>query len=508
MSEGMVYIIGAGPGDPKLITVKGLERLKEANTIIYDRLASYRLLSFARRDAEIIYAGKSPAGHTMKQKEINRLLVEKARAGKIVIRLKGGDPFVFGRGGEEAEALYEAGVSFEVVPGVTSAIAAPAYAGIPVTHRGLASDLVIVTGNEDPLKESSNIAWEHLAADTGTLILLMGMANLPEITKTLVKHGRSPQTPVALVQWGTRPNQRTLTGNLANINEMAVHAGLESPVVIVVGNVVKLRDKLRWYDNKPLFGKRILVTRAREQASALSEKIEALGGEALEFPAIVIAEPEDYVPLDQALRSLAVFEWIIFTSVNGVTSFFQRLRRQRIDVRELCRARLCAIGPKTREALENYGLIVEYVPGEYRAEKIAAGLSGKLKPGERVLLPRAAVSRQVLPETLRELGAEVTEVTAYRALPASWDGAAVKELLIRGEIDVVTFTSSSTVRNFATLIACENIGELMANVIVACIGPVTAATAMELGIKVDVVAAEYTIDGLVTAIMERQHSSS
>ncbi|MDD4168718.1 MAG: uroporphyrinogen-III C-methyltransferase [Desulfotomaculaceae bacterium] len=501
MSKGMVYIVGAGPGDPKLITVKGLECLKEADTIVYDRLAGRRLLSLARPEAEMIYAGKIPGGHTMKQEEINRLLVEMARAGRIVTRLKGGDPFVFGRGGEEAEALYEAGIPFEVVPGVTSAIAAPAYAGIPVTHRGLASDLSIVTGNEDPLKENSSIAWEHLVAGRGTLIFLMGMANLPKIMENLIKYGLSMQTPVALVRWGTQSNQRTLTGTLADICDKAVQAGMESPVVIVVGDVVKLRDKLRWFDNKPLFGKRILVTRAREQAGALSEKIEALGGEALEFPAIVIAEPEDYTPLDRALKSLSGFDWIIFTSVNGVAAFFQRLRRHRIDIRKLYRAKLCAIGPKTREALENYGLMVEYVPGEYRAEEIAAGLVGKLKPGERVLLPRAAGSRPVLPETLRKMGAAVTEVAAYRTLPAGGDGSAVKELLGRGAIDLITFTSSSTVRNFVGLLG-DDAGALPEKVAVACIGPVTAATARELGVKVDVVATEYTIDGLVTAILE------
>ncbi|OPX86825.1 MAG: Uroporphyrinogen-III C-methyltransferase [Pelotomaculum sp. PtaB.Bin104] len=501
MNEGIVYIVGAGPGDPKLITVKGLERIKEADTIVYDRLASHRLLSMAGPGAEIIYAGKTPGQHTMKQEDINRLLVEKALAGKKVTRLKGGDPFVFGRGGEEAEALYEAGVRFEVVPGVPSAIAAPAYAGIPVTHRGLASDLAIITGNEDPLKENSSIVWESLAAGKGTLVFLMGMANLPKIIDVLLKNGRPGQTPVALVRWGTHPNQRTLTGTLMDIVEKAAQAALASPVVIVVGDVVKLRDKLRWFDNKPLFGKKILVTRAREQASALSEKLEVLGGDALEFPAIIISEPEDFGPLDRALSTLAGFEWIIFTSVNGVAAFFQRLRHHRIDIRELYRAKLCAIGPKTREALENYGLNVEYVPGEYRAEEIAAGLSGKLKPGERVLLPRAAGSRPVLPVTLSEMGAAVTEVAAYRTMPSGGDGADVKKLLERGKIDLITFTSSSTVRNFVTMLNAENMGALLKKVDVACIGPVTAATAKELGVRVDVVAEEYTIDGLVEAIL-------
>jgi len=503
MIEGIVYLVGAGPGDPKLITMRGLELIKEADTIIYDRLVGHRLLAFARPGAEIIYAGKKPGCHALKQEEICRLMVEKAREGKSVIRLKGGDPFVFGRGGEEAEALYEAGVRFEIVPGITSAIAAPAYAGIPATHRDYASTLAIITGNEDPLKKDSRIAWDKIATGTDTLIFLMGMANLQEITQRLINSGRSPRTPVALIRWGTLPKQRALTGTLADIHEKAKCSGFANPAVIIVGDVVSLREKLKWFENKPLFGKKILVTRTREQAQALSEKIEALGGEPLEFPTISIAEPEDYAPLDQAIIELKNFSWVVFTSVNGVISFFRRLHRHRKDIRELHNAKLCAIGPKTREALEKYGLMVEYVPSEYRAEEIAAGLRGKLAPGQRVLLPRAAGARKALPEALSKTGAIVTEVAAYRTIPAGDSGVILKEMLERGEIDLVTFTSSSTVRNFVEMVGSLFLNSLQRKFAVACIGPVTAGTARELGLKVDVVAEEYTIKGLVEAILKK-----
>lgn len=502
MSKGVVYLVGAGPGDPKLITVKGFELIRKADTIIYDRLAGHRLLAYARPGAEIVYVGKSPDRHTLGQAEINRLMVEKAREGKTIVRLKGGDPFVFGRGGEEAECLVEAGISFEVVPGVTSAIAAPAYAGIPVTHRDCTSTLAIITGNEDPLKEDSGIAWDKISTGAGTLVFLMGMANLPDIVRRLMENGRSPQTPVALVRWGTRPEQRTLVGTLENIGAKAAEAGLKNPAVIIVGDVVSLRDKLIWFENKPLFGKRVLVTRSREQASVLSEAIGELGGEPLEFPTISVVEPEDHGPLDQAIAELNTFDWIIFTSVNGVEFFFRRMRRRRRDIRELYPARLCAIGPKTREALEKYGLLVEAMPDEYRAEAIVEDLRGKVKAGDRVLLPRADIARKALPEALAEMGAHVSEVTAYCTVAGRGDAAMIKEMLENGEIQIITFTSSSTVRNFVAMLAAPDLKRFLSGVTVACIGPITAGTAKESGIRVDVVAGEYTIEGLIKAILK------
>lgn len=501
MDKGIVYLVGAGPGDPKLITVKGLDCIQKSDTIIYDRLVSERMLSFAGPGAEIIYVGKSPERHTLTQSEINRLLVEKALSGMTVTRLKGGDPFVFGRGGEEAEELAAAGVPFEVVPGVTSAIAAAAYAGIPVTHRDFTSTFAVITGNEDPLKEDSSIDWAKISTGAGTLVFLMGMANLPHITKRLVENGRSPKTPAALVRWGTRPEQRTLVGTLENISRKAESEGFKNPALIIVGEVVTLREKLSWFEKKPLFGKRILVTRSREQASVLSEALESMGAEPLEFPTISVAEPEDYSPLDRALDNLGSYRWVIFTSVNGVESFFERLRYHHKDIRALCGAEICAIGPKTREALEKYGLVVDYVPVEFRAEEILKVLQGKVAAGDRVLMPRADIARKILPEALTRLGALVDEVTAYRTVPGEGQGVRIAEMLKKGEIHVVTFTSSSTVRNFVNMLGVTDINSLLSDVTVACIGPVTADTAREMGIEAALVAEEYTIEGLVKSIL-------
>lgn len=501
MNKGKVFLVGAGPGDPNLITVKGLECIRTADVVIYDRLASPRLLSSARPDAELIYVGKSPDRHTLKQEEINDLLVAKAMENKLVVRLKGGDPFVFGRGGEEAEALAAKGIPFEIVPGITSAIAVPAYAGIPVTHRNLTSTFAVITGHEDPTKNESNIAWDKISTGIGTLIFLMGMENLPYIVEKLISNGRSPDTPVALIRWGTRPEQRTLTGSLATIVELAEQHNFTSPAIIIVGEVVSLRDQLSWFEDKPLFGKRIVVTRSREQASAFAEKIESLGGEAWEFPTIAITDPDDFNPLDQVLEKIDKYDWIIFTSVNGVNSFFKRLRFHRRDLRELKGVRLCAIGPKTREALEAYGLIVDYLPEEYRAEAIIEGFAGEDLQGKRFLLPRADIARKILPETLRQMGAVVDEVTAYKTVREAADRDMLIELFQRKMIHVVTFTSSSTVKNFAGILAVSDLPGLLQDTTVACIGPITADTARSLGLKVDIEAKEYTIDGLIQAIL-------
>ncbi|SHK11737.1 uroporphyrinogen-III synthase [Desulforamulus aeronauticus DSM 10349] len=502
MAKGIVYLVGAGPGDPGLITVKGLQCIRQADVVVYDRLASPRLLAHARPEAELIYVGKSPDRHAMVQDEINQLLVDKAKEGKVVTRLKGGDPFVFGRGGEEAELLVENGLPFEVVPGITSAISVPAYAGIPVTHRGYTSTFAIVTGNEDPTKDDSSIAWDKIATGAGTLLFLMGMGNLPGICARLIEYGRSPQTPVALIRWGTRPEQRTLTGTLDDICQKATAAGFKNPAVIVVGEVVNLRDKLAWFENRPLFGKRIIVTRSREQASVLSSAIEALGGEPWEFPTISIVPPEDFTALDSAINDVRSYRWLIFTSVNGVKMFFDRMRKNRKDIRDLSDVRLCAIGPRTREELEQRGLLVDYVPGEYRAEEIVEGLKGKVLPGDRVLLPRADIARKMLPQALEEMGAIVQDVVAYHTVLGDGDATAIREALADGTINVVTFTSSSTVRNFVKLVGEGTAPELLAKTSVASIGPITSTTARELGLRVDIEAKEYTIDGLVQAIMD------
>ncbi|WP_238492473.1 uroporphyrinogen-III C-methyltransferase [Desulfotruncus alcoholivorax] len=507
INKGTVYLIGAGPGDPGLITVKGLECIQQADVIIYDRLASPRLLDYSRPDAEIIFVGKQPDKHTLTQSEINDLLVQKAKEGMSVARLKGGDPFVFGRGGEEAEELARHGIPFEIVPGVTSAVAVPAYAGIPVTHRDFTSSVSIITGNEDPTKENSNIEWAKLAAGTGTLIFLMGMSNLPAIAKRLVEHGRSPQTPVGLIRWGTRPEQKTLVGDLASIAQLAVEQDFKNPAIIIVGEVVKLRDKLKWFENKPLFGQRILVTRSREQASVLSRLIENLGGEPVEFPTITIADPDDFEPLDKAIKHIETYDWIVFTSVNGVKSFIKRFQYFNRDIRDLKGIRLCAIGPQTGKELRSMALYVDYIPAEYRAEEIVEGLKHKISSGDRILLPRADIARKLLPESLRALGAEVDEVIAYRTLATSSNAGAIKEMLAKGKINIITFTSSSTVRNFITLLGIEpSDTSLLKNTKIACIGPITVKTAADLGLRCDIVAHEYTIPGLVKAIINDANS--
>ncbi len=500
--RGVVYLVGAGPGDPGLITVKGLECIRKAEVLVYDRLAARRLLSFAPAGCEMIYVGKLPDRHTLRQEEINQLLVDKALEGKVVTRLKGGDPYVFGRGGEEAELLVQNNVPFEVVPGITSAIAVPAYAGIPVTHRDHTSSFAVITGHEDPTKNESSIAWDKLATAAGTLVFLMGVANLPFIVEKLCQNGRDSSTPAALIRWGTRPEQQVLTGTLADIVNKVTEAGFTSPAIIIVGEVVKLRDTLSWFEQKPLFGKRVVVTRSREQASALSRRIEDLGGEAFEFPAIAIADPEDFAPLDDAIFRVDGYDWIIFTSVNGVDSFFGRLRHHGRDIRDLKKARICAIGPRTKERLEEMCLHVEYVPEEYRAEAILAGLRDQIEPGQRVLLPRADIAREILPVTLRQMGAVVDNVTAYRTVRGGGEAALLRELLDEGMIHCVTFTSSSTVKNFVELLGADNTAGLLKDVKLISIGPITSAAARDLGLSIDIEAAEYTIDGLVVALKQ------
>ena len=502
--KGMVYLVGAGPGDPDLASVKALKCIARAEVLVYDRLVSPRLLQHTSEGAELIYVGKLPDRHTLPQEEINQLLVEKAKQGRIVTRLKGGDPFVFGRGGEEAAALAEEGITFEIIPGITSAVSVPAYAGIPVTHRGLASGFTVVTGHEDPAKEESDLDWRALAENPGTNVFLMGMGNLPLITERLKSEGMDPATPFALVHRGTEAGQKTLTGTLADITAKAKAADFKHPAIIVTGQVVTLREKLAWFEQKPLFGRRIVVSRAREQASAFAEKLEGLGAETFEFPVIKIAPPEDYGPLDRALGRLDSYRWIIFTSENGVKSFFGRLREKDGDIRDLKGASICAIGPKTKETLEERGLRVDYVPSEYRAEAVVEQLQGKVKAGDEVLLPRADIARSVLPEALAEMGAEVDNVDAYRTVRGDGNVPLLKEQLAAGEIDMITFTSSSTVRNMVDML-----GEKPDQVALAAIGPITAATIRDYGLDVAVEAEEYTIDGLIEAVINYwgRHSS-
>ncbi len=494
MANGKVYLVGAGPGDPGLLTIKGLECIRRADVIVYDRLVHPSLLCHARPDAELIYVGKASAAHTMKQEDINQLLVDKAKDGKTVVRLKGGDPYVFGRGGEEAEVLVENGIGFEEVPGITSAIAAPAYAGIPVTHRDCCSALGIVTGHEKG--QESRIRWDKIATGLDTAVFLMGVENLPNIVANLVENGRDPSTPVALVRWGTRPEQETLVGTLADIVEKVLSAGFKSPAVTIVGDVVTLREKLRWFDNRPLFGKRILVTRSRDQASDLSRLLREHGAEPIEFPVIKITPPESFEKLDAALDRVDQYDWLLFTSANGVLSVMSRLNELGRDVRWLKGPKVGAIGPATAEAIACLGIRVDFTPSRFVAEAVVEEFPED-PSGKRILIPRAQEAREVLPEKLTERGAQVDVVTAYCTEIEESCAGPVKEMLAEGEIDIITFTSSSTIKNFVKLIGAS----VPEGVQIACIGPITAQTAEELGLRPDIVAEEYTIEGLVKALM-------
>ncbi|AZR73292.1 uroporphyrinogen-III C-methyltransferase [Anoxybacter fermentans] len=499
--KGKVYLVGAGPGDPGLITVKGLNCIREADMIVYDRLVNPLLLREVKDGAELKYVGKSVNHHTLSQNEINRLLVNEALKGKIVTRLKCGDPFIFGRGGEEAEELAKAGIDFEVVPGITSAIAVPAYGGIPLTHREINSTVTFITGHEDPLKEETAVDWEHLAKEKGTLVFLMGVGNLPKIVKQLLKYGHSPETPVALIQWGTRPEQRTVTGKLTNIVEKVREARITPPAIIVVGEVVRLRENLNWFETKPLFKKRILITRARHQAGELSCLLQNLGAKVIECPTIKITPPKDWKPLDERIKRLSEYQWVIFTSVNGVEYFMHRLFANGLDVRALGNVRIATIGSATAKKLKDYGLIADFIPDKFIAEELASGLAEitDLK-GAKILIPRAASARVLLVEKLKEAGAKVDEVATYQTVL----GDGLKELPMlfkKGKIQVVTFTSSSTVRNLAEFLYPQSFGQMLKNVIVACIGPITANTVKELGGHVDLIAMEHTITGLVESLV-------
>ncbi|MGD9320435.1 MAG: uroporphyrinogen-III C-methyltransferase [Desulfobacteraceae bacterium] len=501
---GKVYLVGAGPGDPGLLTLKAKACLEEADVVIYDYLANEAFLDHADEKAELIYVGKKGGSHTKSQEDINRLILEKARLGNRVVRLKGGDPFIFGRGGEEAEELVKAGVPFEIVPGVTSAIAVPAYAGIPLTHRDYTSTVAFITGHEDPTKEASSIAWDKLANSVGTLVFLMGVGKLPQIAKSLMGHGRSPDTPVALIHRGTVPEQRTVVGTLQDIAERAQKEGLEPPAIIVVGDIVNLREQLNWFENKPLFGKCIVVTRAREQASGFLARLNELGAACIEFPTIQVVPPKSWDALDRALMRLERYQWLLFTSVNGVKYFFERLEHLGMDMRELKDMKVGAIGPKTAEAVYKKGIRPDLVPDEYRAEAVIDAFRKWDVKGEKIILPRAAKAREVLPTELVKMGASVDEIPAYETVQPDHDKGYVKGMLEKGEIDMVTFTSSSTVTNFVEMFREErqHLKAWMAKVGVACIGPITAQTAEEQGLSVSLVPQEYTIEALTSAIVQ------
>lgn len=498
--KGKVYLIGAGPGDPGLLGLKAKECLETADAVVYDRLADPRIIEFCRKDAEMVYVGKASANHTMRQPDINKLLVKLAAEGKTVARLKGGDPFVFGRGGEEAIELLEAGFPFEFVPGVTSAIAVAEYAGIPVTHRHVATSFAVITGHEDPTKGESTINWKGLATAVDTLVFLMGVENIERISSQLIANGRSADCPAAVIRWGTRPEQRTLITTVGKAAADVKATGMKPPAIFLVGEVVKLREQLQWFDNKPLFGKTVIVTRARAQASTLTKKLEAQGARVLEVPAIKIVPPADFAPLDKAIAEIDTYKWLILTSVNGVEYFFNRLQKAGKDSRALWGIKIAAIGSATAEALKGYGITTDLIPSAYKAEELADALAEDTKAGDKLLLARAKVARNVLPERLRALGAQVDVVAAYETVADCQNKEELLEALESGEASVVTFTSSSTVTNLLDVLGDKK--DLLNKVALAAIGPVTAETLEKNGLKPAISAAEYTIDGLMTAIEE------
>lgn len=481
-----VYLVGAGPGDPGLVTVRGAELLRSAAVVVYDRLASPALLALVPEGAELVAAGKRPSQVDITQEQINQILIERGRRFDCVVRLKGGDPFVFGRGGEEAEALAAAGIPFEVVPGVTSAIGAPAYAGIPVTHRGVSTHFTVVTGHEDPTQDDIRVDWHALARLGGTLVVLMGARRIGDIAARLIEGGRAPDTPVAAVRRGTRNDQTTIRATLATIGD----AGVKAPSAIVVGDVAAL--DLRWFEDRPLFGRTIVVTRAREQVSRLRRRLEELGAEVLELPAIEIA------PLEFTVPDLGAYEWLVFTSPNGVDAFFRDgLAAAGLDARALAGVRLAVIGPGTASALATHGLSADLVPERYVAESLLDGFPAPSTPDARVLLARAEVARDVLPTGLRARGYAVDVLAVYRNRRATPDPALVARV-VEGRFDAVTFTSSSTVDGF-----CAQVDPRPDPFpLVVTIGPVTSATASERGLSVAAEAEPHTIDGLVAALVQ------
>lgn len=504
---GVVYLVGAGPGDIGLFTVKGLRCLQKAGVVIYDFHLNAQILNYISHDAEFIYAGKRGGHHTMTQDEINAALVQKAKEGKVVCRLKGGDPFVFGRGGEEAQVLAREGIRFEVVPGVSSSVAAPAYAGIPLTHRLYSSSFAVIPGYEDTTKGESAIDWSKLATGVGTLVFLMAVKNIDVLSQKLIENGRRPDTPVAVIRWGTRPDQRTIVGTLKDIADIVREKDIRPPAVTVVGDVVRLREELKWYEEKPMFGHRVLVTR---EHSAGFEPLEELGAEIIRFSTVEIVPPETWEELDRSIDRIGGYHWLIFTSANGVKFFFMRLFERGIDIRELKGLKICSIGTKTAAAVEKFGIRVDLVPDTFRAEglieafvKEMEGTGGRIMPlllkGVKFLLPRAEVARELFPEKVRELGGEIDVPVAYRAVKPELHGKRLKRFLKEGRVTIATFTSAATFNNFMELMG-EDADGLLKDVAIAVIGPVTAKAVEKAGLRVGIMPGEATVEGMVAEI--------
>jgi uroporphyrinogen III methyltransferase/synthase len=502
--SAVVYLIGGGPGDPELATLKAVRCLNRADVVLYDALVHPDLLKHCRPDAERIFVGKRAGRPYERQSEINQRLIEYARAGRTVVRLKGGDPYLFGRGSEEAEALAAAGLPFEVVPGVASPSAAAAYAGMSLTHRELSSSVAYITATESPAKDASSHDWAKLATATQTLVIFMGVRKLAGLMQLLMQHGRAADCPAAVIQSASTPSQRTVVGTVADIAAKAEAAQIGMPALTIVGAVVSLRERLRWFDLKPLFGVRVLVTRAAEQAESLAQALRERGAVAIELPMIRIEPALDPAPLTAAVQQLRSYQWLVFTSQNGVRAFFTELARQGGDSRQLFGLRIAAVGPSTAQALEPYGVRCDVLPARsFRGEGLAEALlreHADTMQGVRVLLPRAAVARDVLPDALRAAGAQVDIVEAYRTCGASPEASAtLREMLEAGGIDAIAFTASSTVQHTLAAVG-EDAAQRLRGLTLASIGPITTETATTHGLSVTLTAAEYTIPGLVAAL--------
>lgn len=495
-----VYLIGAGPGDPGLITVKGRDLLGRADVVLYDHLISAQLLNHARPNARLVHVGKRAGKHMFTQEQINQMLLDYARQVPCVVRLKGGDPFVFGRGGEEAAALKDAGIAFEIVPGITAGIAAPAYAGIPITHRDLASDVAFITGHETANRvDGSQIDWPALARWRGTIVFYMGVTKLADICNKLIEQGKASDTPVAIIRWATTEKQKTIIDTLGQLAEKSQQLNLRPPAIIVIGKVVNLRKQIAWFENRPLFGRQIIVTRAQTQASRLTDALTHLGAHVIECPVIQCTPLDDPQPLQNAIDHLTKFDWIFFTSTNAVDAFFDQLRCQNLDARAIAPAKIAAVGIATAESLKKLNLVPDHFPETFTAVAAAEELAQKEKlAGKNILLPRSQIAPPDLPETLKKHHANVTEVIAYQTLPDTSPKDHIRIALEENNIDWITFTSSSTVTHFLAQFDLKKTGG--PNLKIASIGPATSETLRVAGLRPTVQADPHTVDGLVTAI--------
>ncbi len=502
MNKGIVYIVGAGPGDIGLLTVKGLKCLKRADVVVYDFHLNAQILNYINRDAEFIYAGKRGGHHEMSQEEINQALINKAMEGKVICRLKGGDPFIFGRGGEEAEALHEKGIEFEIVPGISSSVAAPAYAGIPLTHRKHSSSFAVITGNEDATKPESTLDWAGLARNFDTLVFLMGVKNIPNITNKLLQFGKSPDTPTALIRWGTRPDQKTIVSTLGKIEADAKDAQIRPPAVLVIGSVVKLREALNWYEKKPLFGHRILITR---EYTTDYEPLEELGAEIFEFPTIKIIPPQSFEQLDSCIDKIEKYNWLIFTSKNSFSFFFQRMLEKDRDIRDLKGIKICAIGIKTAEELRKFGIKVDLIPDEFNAEGLIKAFSKQLNDvgfqDLKILLPRAEEAREIFPKKIIQLGGMIDTPISYRTMKPERHAKRLHRFLKSGRITIATFTSAANFNNFLEIVGDEATSFLK-GLTIAAIGPITAKAIEKTGLKVEIMPEKATIRAMVDKIID------